>query len=73
MFRPGVIVPLHGARSKTKLYRITYAVTALLLRFLHPWLPKYMTTGEQIGRAMIETAKHGSPKSVLESTDINQV
>jgi uncharacterized protein YbjT (DUF2867 family) len=73
MFRPAVIVPPHGIRSKTRLYRVTYAVAAPLLRLLSPWLPKYMTTGEQIGRAMIGTAKHGSAKSVLESADINQV
>jgi hypothetical protein len=29
-------------------------------------------SGEQIGRAMIGTAKRGSAKSVLESADINQ-
>ena len=64
-------MPPPGIRSKTRLYRVTYVVAAPLLRLLYPWLPKYMTTGEQIGRAMIATAKHGSAKSVLESADIN--
>jgi len=73
MFRPGLIVPLHGIQSRTKLYRVIYGATAPLLRLLYPWLPKYMTTSEQLGRAMVEVAKRGSAKSVLESADINQV
>ena len=31
MFRPGVIEPLHGIRSKTTAYRVLYAVTKPLL------------------------------------------
>jgi uncharacterized protein YbjT (DUF2867 family) len=72
MFRPAVIQPMHGIQSRTALYRIPY----LLLRPLIPWLrralPQYVTTTEQLGRAMIEVAKHGSPKVVLESADINK-
>jgi uncharacterized protein YbjT (DUF2867 family) len=71
MFRPAVIQPMHGARSRTALYRIPY----LILRPLVPWLrkrfPQYVTTTEQLGRAMLAVAKHGAPKTVLESADIN--
>ena len=35
--------------------------------------PKYVTTTEQIGRAMIGGASRGYPKSVLETEDINRV
>jgi uncharacterized protein YbjT (DUF2867 family) len=73
MFRPGVIQPMHGVKSKTALYRIPY----LILRPLTPWLrkrfPQYVTTTEQLGRAMIVVAKYGAPKSVLESSDINKL
>ena len=72
MFRPAVIVPAHGIRSKTKIYRVVYATTTPLLRLLTPWFPQYVTTSEQLGRAMIAVAQHGWPKSVLESSDINQ-
>jgi len=72
MFRPGVIQPLHGIQSRTALYRIPY----LILRPLIPWLrrkfPRYVTTTEQLGRAMIGVAKHGAAKRVLESEDINR-
>jgi hypothetical protein len=30
MFRPGYIQPMHGVTSKTKLYRVIYAVLAPL-------------------------------------------
>ena len=35
--------------------------------------PKYVTTTEQVGRAMIKIAKQGAPKRVLENLDINLV
>jgi len=72
MFRPGVIVPLHGIKSKTKLYRIFYAVTGPLLPLLRAF-PKYVTTTEQVGRAMIQVAKQGAAKSVLENSDIDRI
>jgi uncharacterized protein YbjT (DUF2867 family) len=70
MFRPGFIQPLHGIKSKTKLYRILDSAigpfTSVLAKF-----PKYATTTEKLGRAMIEVAKHGAQKKILESRDIN--
>jgi uncharacterized protein YbjT (DUF2867 family) len=73
LFRPAVIQPMHGVQSRTALYRIPY----LLLRPLIPWLrqrfPQYVTTTEQVGRAMIAVARHGAPKRVLESADINKL
>jgi uncharacterized protein YbjT (DUF2867 family) len=73
MFRPGVIVPLDGIKSKTKLYRISYAVTGPLLPLLRAAFPKQVTTTEQVGRAMIKAAKQGAPKPVLETSDINEL
>jgi hypothetical protein len=32
--------------------------------------PQYVTTTEQVGRAMLAVAKHGYPKQVLEAVDI---
>jgi len=73
MFRPALIVPLHGIKSKTKVYRIFYAVTGPLLPLLYRMAPKYVTTTEQVGRAMIKVAKEGWPKRILENSDINTV
>lgn len=71
MFRPGFIQPLHGIRSKTRPYRIFYAITTPLLPVLKTFFPQYVTTTERLGQAMIAVAKHGYPKKVLEMRDIN--
>ena len=71
MFRPGVIQPLHGIRSKTKLYQTFYTVFNPILPVLKSAFPQYITTTEQLGRAMLRVAKHGFPKPILESRDIN--
>ena len=70
MFRPGAIVPLHGITSKTKLYRTVYTVLTPFLPLLLKVFPKYVTTTEQVGRAMLRVLKRGYPKQVLEAVDI---
>jgi hypothetical protein len=71
MFRPGYIQPLHGIRTKTRWYGVLYAVAAPLYPLLKALFPRYVTTTEKLGRAMINVAQSGAPKSVLESDDIN--
>jgi hypothetical protein len=44
-----------------------------VLTLLKRIAPKYVTTTEQVGRAMIKVARDGYPKPVLESEDINAV
>jgi uncharacterized protein YbjT (DUF2867 family) len=73
MFRPGFIQPMYGVRSKTRLYRALYAVTAPLYPVLKKIAPKQLTSSEQVGRAMITVARTGAPKRVLETRDINSL
>jgi uncharacterized protein YbjT (DUF2867 family) len=73
MFRPAGIQPLHGIRSKTGWVQAIYVAAAPLLSLLHRLAPAYMTTTEQVGRAMIKVAREGYPKPVLESEDINRL
>jgi uncharacterized protein YbjT (DUF2867 family) len=73
MFRPAGIQPLHGIRSKTAWVQAIYVGTARLLSLLNRVAPKYMTTTEQVGRAMIKVAREGYPSAVLESEDINRL
>jgi uncharacterized protein YbjT (DUF2867 family) len=73
MFRPGAIQPLHGVRSKTAWVQAIYVATAPLLSWLSRIAPQYVTTTEQMGRAMISVAHHGYAKPVLESEDINSL
>lgn len=73
MFRPAGIQPLHGVRSKTAWVQAIYVVTAPLLSLLVRVAPAYMTTSEQLGRAMLKVVRDGYPKPVLESEDINRL
>jgi len=69
--RPGYIQPLHGITSKTRLYSAMYAVVKPLYPLLRRIAPAYVTTTEQVGRAMLHVARAGAPKRVLETKDIN--
>jgi uncharacterized protein YbjT (DUF2867 family) len=71
MLRPAGIQPLHGIKSRTKLYRAFYAVSGPIFPLLKALFPNYVTTTEHLGRAMINVAKQGAPKPVLEAGDIN--
>jgi len=71
MFRPGIIQPLHGARSKTPLYHSVYMVISPLLSLAYRFWPDKVTTSEQIGLAMLAVARSGAPKVLLDPVDIN--
>ncbi len=71
MFRPGFIEPLHGIRSRTRAYRIAYTLGKPLLPVLRMLFPRSILTTVQIGRAMLEVARNGAAKQILEARDIN--
>lgn len=71
MFRPGLIQPLHGIRSKTGWYNAFYSVTAPIYPLLRRVAGRFMTNTEQLGKAMINVARKGSTKRILETADIN--
>jgi uncharacterized protein YbjT (DUF2867 family) len=73
VFRPAFIQPLHGIRSRTRLYRVFYAIGGPLFPLLRALFPNKTTTTEHMGRAMIAVARHGAGKRVLEQADINAV
>lgn len=70
MFRPAFIQPMHGIRSRTKLYRILYAIAGPLFPMLNALFPRYVTTTEQVGRAMLAVAKQGHPTPIVENEAI---
>jgi uncharacterized protein YbjT (DUF2867 family) len=73
MFRPGIIQPVHGVRSKTPAYRVFYTITKPLLPLLRFIFPNHVLTTEEIGKAMLTVARSGYPKHILESKDIRAV
>lgn len=73
MFRPGIIRPLHGVRSKTALYQTFYTLLGPLLGLLAWISPDSVTTTEQVGKAMLKVARDGAPTRFLENRDINRL
>jgi uncharacterized protein YbjT (DUF2867 family) len=71
MLRPAFIQPMHGIQSKTRLYRALYAIMGPLYPLWKTLLPKYVTTTEQLGRAMLRIARGGALKHVLENQELN--
>jgi len=72
-FRPGVIVPRYGARSRTGWYRALYTATRPLLSILRRALPNQILATDEIGRAMLLVARNGAPEPILESRDIREL
>jgi len=70
MFRPGIIVPRFGARSKTTSYRVLYTLSRPLLPLLRRAFPNQVLTTDEIGQAMLIVARDGAPKAILETADI---
>ena len=71
MFRPGLIIPLHGIRSRTRWYNWFYTIATPLYPILKNVFPSAVTTTELLARAMIAVASGGSVKRVLQTADIN--
>ena len=71
MFRPGFIQPMHGAKSRTKSYRVFYTLTGPLLPLVRRMFPRSVTTTEQIARAMLTVVRSGPPRKILDSAAIN--
>lgn len=72
MFRPGFIQPMKGVRSKTRLYQLVYDVLTPLYPLLWRVGPRFITTSENMGRALIEVSINGYPRKILETDDINR-
>jgi uncharacterized protein YbjT (DUF2867 family) len=70
LFRPGVIQPLDGIRSKTTSYQRFYSLVGPLLTPLRRLLPNAVLTTRIMGEAMLNAVRHGAGKAVLEPADI---
>lgn len=55
-----------------KVYRAFEALARPLLPLNGKLAPRYVTTAEQVGRAMLRVAAEGYPEAVLESVDIRR-
>jgi len=70
-FRPGIILPEKGIRSRTPLYHTMYVI-------MKPFYPlmrnmKSVTTSSRVGKAMINSVLYPGEKKILENRDINEL
>jgi uncharacterized protein YbjT (DUF2867 family) len=71
VFRPGIIQPLDGIKSRTRLYNILYPMLYPVLLVAKLAVPAYVTDTRRVGQAMLRVARTGFPKKILENPDIN--
>jgi uncharacterized protein YbjT (DUF2867 family) len=70
-FRPAMILPKKGVVSRVRAYRILYATLGWAFPLFRALAPDKVTTSDHLGRALIEVARSGHSKSILEGADIN--
>jgi uncharacterized protein YbjT (DUF2867 family) len=71
MFRPGFVQPMDGVVSRTRLYRLAYAVTGPLVPLLRRLAPNAVNDNRQIGRAMLAVAASGADTRILSPKEIS--
>ena len=73
VFRPGYVQPVGGVRSRTRLYNVVYGIAGPLYPLVAAVLPRWVTTTEKVGLALIRAAREGAPREILENGDINDL
>ncbi|QYF91770.1 NAD-dependent epimerase/dehydratase family protein [Massilia sp. PAMC28688] len=72
-FRPGMIQPLDGIKSKTVAYRVFYSLTKPILPLLRSAMPRQVLTTRMLGQAMLAAVRGQANKRILESADLNEL
>jgi len=70
MFRPGMIIPLRGIKSRTKSYQFMYDYFMWLVKITKVLSPNSVVDTTQIGLAMVNSMLKGYDKSILTPKDI---
>ena len=68
--RPGFIQPTHGVRSKTRFVNAIYTALGPVFPALERVAPRYFTTTDRLSRAMLQVARVGFPRHILENADL---
>ena len=70
MFRPGVIIPERGIKSKTKSYQFVYDYFMWLIKLIKRMSPNSVVNTTQIGLAMIKSVNNSYQKKIIHPKDI---
>ncbi len=68
--RPALVIPMHGIRSRTRAYRVAYAVLGPILPLLKRLAPRYVLTTESLGLGLLRLAGEREGRGVLESGEV---
>jgi hypothetical protein len=68
---PGVTEVVAVGRRPVGQRREKLAMLGPILPLFEALLPKYATATDRVGLAMLRAAKHGAPKTILETSDID--
>jgi uncharacterized protein YbjT (DUF2867 family) len=71
LFRPGLIQPMHGIRTKTRLYSALYSLLRPAFPLLTRVAPGQVTSTEAVGRAMLAAVSGAAPPGVVTTAGIN--
>jgi uncharacterized protein YbjT (DUF2867 family) len=71
LFRPAYIQPVHGARSRTRWTNVLYGALGPLFPVWKAFFPRWVTTTERVGKAMLAAARGRAPRPVLEPPDVD--
>lgn len=69
-FRPGMIIPLRGIKSRTKSYQFMYDYFMWLVKVVKAMAPNSVVSTTQIGLAMINAMNKGCDTKILRPKDI---
>ena len=73
LLRPGVILPMHGERSKVSAYRLFYRLAGPVLNAFNRLVPGRFLTTEIMGRAMLELARQGGLRPILPILEVADI
>jgi uncharacterized protein YbjT (DUF2867 family) len=70
LFRPGVMLPVEGFKSKTRWYSAIYALLGPVFKIVTAVRPGSLLTTEGLGNAMLEVTRHGASAPVVEVPEL---
>lgn len=69
-FRPAFIQPAHDATASKGLFRVAYLLTGALMPVLDRLFPRYVTSTDRLGQAMLRAARTGFATRIVENADL---
>jgi uncharacterized protein YbjT (DUF2867 family) len=73
LFRPGIIIPVDGIKSRIRWYNAVYTLLRPVFSLVRKMAPASQVTSQEIGRAMVEVAVGGSRERILGNREMHEL